>query len=138
MLCDTASIGIPPFSDFPSDLSRIIRTSTHMISGGLDYNCSPIQDLCIDEIRTLAKEFLGCSPPVKNVVISGTFSPVDNPENNQEKQAADIFLSVSPEFSVTLSSKVHYFTTEYIMYNDILILLTIDFNYCPQNLYLTY
>ena len=137
-LCGAASIGIPPFSDFPSDLAQIIKASTHMISGGLDYNCSPIQDLCIDEIQTLGKEFLGRSPPVKNVVISGTFSPVDNPENNQEKQAADIFLSVSPEFSVTLSSKVHYLSTEYIMYNDILILLTIDFKYCLQSLHLIY
>ena len=41
-------IGIPPFSVFPSDLAQIIKPSTHMISGGLDYNCFPIQDLCID------------------------------------------------------------------------------------------
>ena len=122
-LCGTASIGIPPFSDFPSDLAQIIKASTHMISGGLNYNCSPIEDLCVDEIQALAKKFLGHSPPVKNIVISGTFTPMDNPDNNQEKQAADIFLSVSPEFSVTLSSKVHYLSTEYIMYNDILISL---------------
>ena len=125
-LCGTASIGIPPFSDFPSDLAQIIKASTHMISGGLDYNCAPIQDLCVDEIQALAKEFLGCSPPVKNVVISGTFSPMDNPENNQEKQAADIFLSVSPEFSITLASKVHALAQS-ILYNDILILLKVDF-----------
>ena len=113
-------------SDFPSDLAQIIKASTHIISGGLNYNCSPIQDLCIDEIQALAKEFLGHSPPVKNIVISGTFTPMDNPDNNQEKQAADIFLSVSPEFSITLSSKVHYLSTEHIMYNDILVLLRLS------------
>ena len=87
-LCGIASIGKPPFSDFSSDLPQIIKASTHMISGGLDYNCSPILDLFIDEIQ------IQHSSPVKNVVISSTFSPMHNPENNQEKQAAGIFSSV--------------------------------------------
>ena len=134
-LCGIASIGIPPFSGFPLVLVQIFKASTHTIPGGLDCNCSPIQDLCIDEIQDLAKKFQGHGLPVKNVniVVSGTFTPMDNPDN-QEKQSADIFLNVSPEFSITLSSKVQYLSTEHIMYNDILILLTIDFKYYPQNL----
>ena len=105
-LCGPASIALPPFSDFPSDLSSIVKASVHMISGGLEYNGNLISPLSVDEIKELGFDFLSRSPPVTNIVISGIFSPMTNPDSNQEVEVANILHSFSNSFSITLASKV--------------------------------
>ena len=105
-LCGTASLALPPFSDFPVDLAKIIKASCHMVSGGLEYNGTAIKSFCADEIRSLAQDFLSRSPPVKNVVLCGVFSSMASSETNQELKASKIFSEVSKDFSVTLASKV--------------------------------
>lgn len=105
-LCGPASIGVPPFADFPSDLSRIIKRDVKLLSGGLQYNGKQILPVVKDELESVAKLLLSYNPPLTNVVISSIFSPLDNPDSNQEVQAADMMKNVSAQFSFTLSSQV--------------------------------
>ena len=77
-----------------------------MVSGGFKYNGDLISLLCDEEINGLAKEFLICSPPVTNIVLSCIFSPMMNLDFNRELKAASIFRSMSDSFSITLASKV--------------------------------
>ena len=105
-LCGPASLAIPPFSDYPNDLKSLIKSKVYMISGGLEYNGKNISTLKQDEIKDIARELL-CTKPsaIKHVVISGIFSPLDDPSKNQEKKAADALLSISNEFSITQASR---------------------------------
>ena len=105
-LCGPASIGVPPFADFPSDLSKIIKRDVMLLSGGLQYDGTQISPIVKEELESVAKKLLLCDPPVVNVVISGIFSPLDNPDSNQEVQAANIIKNISSQFSFTLASQV--------------------------------
>ena len=105
-LCGPASLAVPPFADFPRDLKSLIKSKVYMVSGGLEYNGKNISTLKQDEIKDIAKELLSAKPSIKHVVVSGVFSPLDNPDKNQEKIVADTLLSVSKEFSITQASWV--------------------------------
>ena len=105
-LCGPASIAVPPFADFPKDLRDLLMSKVYMVSGGLEYDGKNISELNQEEIKGVARDLLSAQPPIKNVVISGVFSPLDDPANNQEKIVADILKSVSKEFSITQASWV--------------------------------
>ena len=79
-LCDPTLRGL--WLPFPGDLSSIIKAGSHMVSGGFEYNGDSISLLCDEEINGLAKEFLICSPPVTNIVLSCIFSPMMNLDFN--------------------------------------------------------
>lgn len=105
-LCGSASRSLAPFCDFPDDLRDLICGGVHMVPGGFEYDLQSIEKLNEGELRKTAQEILKCDPPVKNVVVSGVFSPHDDPSNNQEQQAADILQDECPQFTCTLSHKV--------------------------------
>ena len=111
-LCGSASRALPPFIDFPDDLHSIICGGVHMVSGGLEYNGDPISDISEEELRKCVQEILQQDPPVRNVVISGIFSPRDRPNEGQEARAAGIVQKECPEISCTLSHGVrrHYYS----------------------------
>ena len=105
-LCGPASTAVPPFADFPQDLKRLMNGRVHMVSGGLEYNCKEISNLNQEEIKRVAEDLLSSQPPLKHVVISGVFSPLDDPSRNQEKMAADLLFSCCKDFSLTQASWV--------------------------------
>lgn len=105
-LCGPASIAVPPFSDFPVDLATVVKADYFMVSGGLEYHGAVIKPVCVDEIKSLAKELLSRSPPIKNIVLSGVFSSLASSDTNQELLASKLFNEVSNEFSITIACKV--------------------------------
>lgn len=107
-LCGRASRNLPPFADFPEDLKELLCGRVFMVEGGLEHDGRVISPLNPQELRKIGKELLVMTPPLKNVVISGIFSPRDSPEEGQERKAAEILKEVSTEFSCTLSSGVGY------------------------------
>lgn len=108
-LCGSASRSLPPFCDFPDDLRDLICGGVHLVSGGFEYNLQSIEHLNEGELQKVAQEISHCNPPVNNVVISGLFSPHDDPSTNQEQQAANILQNECPQFTCTLSHKVSPF-----------------------------
>ena len=105
-LCGSASLSLRPFCDFPGELRQIMDGGVYLVSGGFQYNLEPICPLDEGELKEVARKIAESKPPVGNVVISGVFSPHDDPEKNQEDQAARILLTHCPGISYTLSHKV--------------------------------
>ena len=105
-LCGPASRSLPPFADFPSDLKQLLCGRVYMVDGGLECSGKEIAPLNREELKSIANELLSMTPPLKNVVITGVFSPLDAVEGGQERLAAEILREVSPDFSCTLSNGV--------------------------------
>ena len=105
-LCGPASRSLPPFVDFPSDLKQLTCGRVYMVDGGLECSGKEIAPLDREELKRIANELLTMTPPLKNVVITGVFSPLDAVEGGQEREAAEILRAVSPDFSCTLSNGV--------------------------------
>ncbi len=105
-LCGCASRAIPPFEDFPEDLSAIICGGVYLVSGGLEYNGKEISPVDEAELREIVRGMRERDPAMKNVVISGVFSPQDDPEVGQEARAAAIVKAEWSELSCTLSHGV--------------------------------
>ena len=105
-LCGSASRSLGPFCDFPGDLREILCGSVHLVSGGFEFNLKPVAELDEDELKRVAREISQCDPPVRNVVVSGVFSPHDSPSCNQEQRAAEIIQTECPGITYTLSHKV--------------------------------
>lgn len=105
-LCGSASRSLGPFCDFPEDLRDILCGGIHLVSGGFEYNLQIIEKLDEGQLRKVGKAISQCDPPVRNVVVSGVFSPHDDPTCNQEQTAAGIIQSECSDISCTLSHKV--------------------------------
>ena len=50
-LCGPASRAVPPFSDFPEDLKKVICGGYRFINGGYEYNGKHISDVDENEVR---------------------------------------------------------------------------------------
>lgn len=107
-LCGSASRGLPPFSDFPEELKSLVFGGEYMLNGGVEYDAKEISSVDPDEVRACVRKILNGSPPVRNVVISGVFSPCDKPCGRQEKLVEQILQAEFPELSYTLSYQVRY------------------------------
>nr|XP_006811539.1 PREDICTED: uncharacterized protein LOC100375797 [Saccoglossus kowalevskii] len=100
-LCGPASTSLPPCIDIPSDLSKVICASTHLLQGGYEYDGREITSVDVQEVKSciqLLKE-----QGIRNVVVCGIFSPV-NP--TQELKVASIFKEEYPDVSLTLSHTI--------------------------------
>ena len=100
-VCGTASTALPPFTNFPPDLSDVVKCSVHFVKGGYEFNASEIDSIDEEEIKACfsALRDRGC----RNVVICGVFSPV---KSDQERLVVELAKSVHPEASYTLSHQV--------------------------------
>ncbi|XP_070579096.1 uncharacterized protein [Ptychodera flava] len=100
-LCGPASTAVPPFSDFPEDLTKTICGSYHFLNGGYQYDGKEITAFDGDELRQCVNQIK--DDGITQLVVCGVFSPI-NP--NQELKAAEILQKEYPELSFTLSHKL--------------------------------
>ena len=107
-LCGRASRGLPPFSDFPEELHRLVFGGAYMLDGGVEYNGQEIAAVRPEEVRACVRELLSKTPAVEHVVIAGVFAPCDEPCGRQETQVAEIIRDEAPDMSYTLSHQVSY------------------------------
>lgn len=118
-LCGSSSRALPPFVDFPADLASLVHGGGYMVQGGLEYDAKrEISSLNEDELKETMQNILQRDPPVRNIVISGVFSPCDDPGNNQELRALAIVKQVCPSISCTLSHEVLPMNQSTIKFNN--------------------
>lgn len=97
-LCGSASRALPPFTDFPEDLRREIDGGCALVQGGHECTRKEIASISQKEIVQEAQQFW--TNGVRNIVISGVFSPLIN---DHESKAAEMIMQALPDASITLS-----------------------------------
>ena len=102
-LCETASTGLPPFSQFPDDLTAAIKGDAYLLKGGYEFNAAEISQIDRNELQRCFQDI--SAKGISNVVICGIFSPICN---RQELQVAEILTECCPTASYTLSHQVSY------------------------------
>ena len=96
-----ANAGLPPFVDWPADLSPVVCGRIDMVAGGHEYDGRPLVPLDRGAIRAAARRIADSG--IASVAITSVFSPL-TAEN--EAEAADILREEVPGIGITLSSEL--------------------------------
>ncbi len=94
-----ASSSLPPFCDWPEDLSALACGGIWMVEGGHDYDGRAFMPLDEAGVRRAAREMREAG--IEAVAISAAFSPLDA---SHERAAAAIVAEEAPSAAITLSS----------------------------------
>lgn len=96
-----ASVGIPPYMEWPADLKAAVNEKAAIISGGYEYDGRKIAELNRDEVDAFCANL---KDKKTSIAIAGTFSPV-NPA--QELQVAQwIKEDLGNDVKITLSHQI--------------------------------
>jgi len=101
-LCGSASLSLPPFTDFPEQLKYNVYGGYALVQGGFEFTQQEISTVNREQLLHKVSEMWSVSG-TRNFVICGIFSPLDD---SQENEAAEIIRSVYPNASVTVSNMV--------------------------------
>ena len=93
-----ASASLPPFIDWPDDLSSIVCGQIHMVQGGHEYDGRPIVPLDTAAIREAARRIADAG--LTSVGVTSIFSPLTA---ECEQEAERILREEMPAASITLS-----------------------------------
>lgn len=96
-----ASVGVPPYMEWPKGLKDAIDLKSAIISGGYEYDGRKIADLNRQEVDGFCNEIKG---KCKSIAIAGTFSPVNN--DQEEKVAQWVKEDLGENVKITLSYQV--------------------------------
>ncbi len=89
---------LPPFCDWPPDLTALVEGAVFMLEGGHDYDGRPIMPFDEAGMREAARQIR--DKGLRAVAIAAVFSPLDP---SHEERARAILAEECPEASVTLS-----------------------------------
>ena len=93
-----ASASLPPFCDWPEDLTQIVDAGRYMVRGGHEYDGRPIVEFDAENMREIALKIRDSG--VTSVGISAVFSPLTA---ECEERAADILREKCSDIAITLS-----------------------------------
>lgn len=96
-----ANASLPPFIDWPSDLTDVVRGSIHMVAGGHEFDGRPMVPLDRAAIREVARRIADSG--LTAVAVTSVFSPLTD---ECEREAADILRGEIPDVRVTLSHEL--------------------------------
>src|SRR5262252_10684925 len=93
-----ASASLPPFCDWPKDLTSSVRGEVFMLEGGHDYDGRPIVPFDEAGMRRAARRI--CASGIRSVAVAAIFSPLDP---GCEERARVILAEECPDAAVTVS-----------------------------------
>ncbi|KAJ0335745.1 hypothetical protein COL922a_008817 [Colletotrichum nupharicola] len=102
-LCGPFTRQIPPFSDFPSGLRRILDGGVYYLDGGLEIDGREIAPLDHEQIRNAAREIVAAG--VQAVALVGVFAPLDH-AGVHEETFKKMFLEEAPGLDVVCSHEI--------------------------------
>jgi N-methylhydantoinase A/oxoprolinase/acetone carboxylase beta subunit len=95
-----ATLGIPPFVEWPVELKEAIGGQFAIVEGGHEYDGKEIRPLDLGAIRYAARSFQG---NVDSLAVVGVFSAVDP---SHEQRAAEVLRDVLGDLPITYSSEI--------------------------------
>ncbi|KAF6823967.1 hydantoinase [Colletotrichum plurivorum] len=102
-LCGPFTRQIPPFSDFPAGLRRILDGGVYYLDGGLEIDGREIAPLDHEQIRQAARDIVASG--VKAVALVGIFAPLDH-AGIHEETCKRIILEEAPGLDVVCSHDI--------------------------------
>ncbi|KAK2756052.1 hydantoinase [Colletotrichum kahawae] len=102
-LCGSFTRQIPPFSDFPSDLKRILDGGVFYLDGGLEIDGREIAPLDHEQIRNASRQIVAAG--VQAVALVGVFAPLDH-AGVHEETCKRIILEEAPGLNVVCSHDI--------------------------------
>lgn len=96
-----ANASLPPFIDWPQDLSTVVRGSVHMVAGGHEYDGRVIVPLDRAAIRDEARKIADSG--LRAISVTSVFSPLTS---ESEDEAAAILREEIPDAMITLSHEL--------------------------------
>lgn len=102
-LCGPFTRQIPPFSDFPSGLRRILDGGAYYLDGGLEIDGREVAPLDHQQIREAVREVVAAD--VTAIAIVGIFAPLDH-AGVHEETCKRIILEEAPELDVVCSHDI--------------------------------
>lgn len=102
-LCGPFTRQIPPFSDFPSGLRRILDGGAYYLDGGLEIDGREIAPLDHEQIRSAVREIVAAG--VRAVALVGVFAPLDH-AGVHEEACKKIILKEAPGLDVVCSHDI--------------------------------
>ncbi|KAG6358264.1 hypothetical protein INS49_014148 [Diaporthe citri] len=102
-LCGPFTRQIPPFSDFPSGLRRILDGGAYYLDGGLEIDGREVAPLDHQRIREVVREIVAAG--VKAIALVGIFAPLDH-AGVHEETCKRIILEEAPGLDVVCSHDI--------------------------------
>ncbi|CZR69976.1 probable N-methylhydantoinase A/acetone carboxylase, beta subunit [Phialocephala subalpina] len=102
-LCGPSTRHIPPFTDYPLGLRRIMKGPIYYLDGGLEIDGREIVPLNVKEIEETARDI--ASQGITKVALVGIFSPLDH-SGMHEERCMKIMLEVAPGLDVVCSHTI--------------------------------
>ncbi|KAJ3952841.1 hypothetical protein N0V92_010715 [Colletotrichum tropicale] len=102
-LCGPFTRQIPPFSDFPSGLRRILDGGVYYLDGGLEIDGREIAPLDHEQIRKAAREIFAAG--VQAVALIGVFAPLDH-AGVHEETCKRVILEEAPGLDIVCSHDI--------------------------------
>ncbi|GKT44728.1 putative D-/L-hydantoinase subunit A [Colletotrichum spaethianum] len=102
-LCGPFTRQIPPFSDFPSGLRRILDGGVYYLDGGLEIDGREIAPLNHGQIRQATRDIVASG--VNSVALVGVFAPLDH-AGIHEETCKKIILKEAPHLDVVCSHDI--------------------------------
>ena len=100
-LCGSASVALPPFTDFPEYLKQEVFGGYKLVDGGFECTRQEIASISKEQIVVAVQDLYDSG--VRCFVVCGIFSPL---VHRQESEVAEIIRSVYPDVSITQSHVV--------------------------------
>eukprot|EP00164_Ancoracysta_twista_P002639 GFYU01003512.1.p1 GENE.GFYU01003512.1~~GFYU01003512.1.p1 ORF type:complete len:988 (+),score=307.90 GFYU01003512.1:88-3051(+) len=101
-LCSEATRNLGPFSDFPEDLRELLCGHTEFMSGGQQFDGTPLGDMPTqDEVARVCRRI--AKKGIKHIVISAVFSPVDPQHENAMEE---MIRKALPDVDILKSSEI--------------------------------
>ena len=96
-----STAAIPPFTDWPDDLSALVRGGSWLVRGGYQYTGELADPLDEQGLVRALREMKASG--IRSVALTGPFAPVND---TMETHAAEIVRNELPDAHLTLSSTI--------------------------------
>jgi len=102
-LCGPSTRHVPPFSDYPLGLKKIMKGPVYYLDGGLEIDGREIMPLSLSQIEETVQDIV--AQGITKVALVGVFSPLDHGGIHEEK-CRSLMLKIAPRLDIVCSNSI--------------------------------